>query len=499
MSEFFSYTTPEKAGISSKKVLDFLHEFEHYGMFLHSCILIKGHEVFTEFYRKPFRKDELHRMYSISKSFVSMALGILIDEGKVNLDDKILKFFPEYEDKTTDEYFRNMTIEDMLKMATVFTKGTTYSAKKPGYLEPNWVDTFFNVESSHPSGTVFNYDTSASYMLDVVVEKITGMPFLEFLKQRALLKTGFSESARCLKAPEGYSWGGSAVLASSLDLARFARLVMDGGKYNGEQLLPEWYIKKATSSLIDNGQEGFLSVTHGHGYGYQIWRTQDDTISFIGMGHQLAVMMPKEDLLFVCTADLQGYPGASNVIYMNLINNIKNVIDEKNLPEDSNALSALKSYCESREYPVYPGNTSSYVGEYIKDKTYILGSNPMGITDLCITWDNDGNAVMKYTNDQGIKELKFGIGKAVIDEFPQDGYFGDTIGKDGGRRYRCISSGAWTTENTLHIKADLIDDYFGNLSIILCFKGDEIGVYMQPHAEWFLMEYNGFAGGKIKE
>ena len=123
----------------------------------------------------------------------------------------------------------------------------------------------------------------------------------------------------------------------------------------------------------------------------------------------------------------------------------------------------------------------------------------MGITDLCITWDNDGNAVMKYTNDQGIKELKFGIGKAVIDEFPQDGYFGDTIGKDGGRRYRCISSGAWTTENTLHIKADLIDDYFGNLSIILSFKGDEIGVYMQPHAEWFLMEYNGFAGGKIKE
>ena len=499
MSEFFSYTTPEKAGISSEKVVAFLREFEHYGMFLHSCILIKGHEIFTEFYRKPFRKDELHRMYSISKSFVSMALGILIDEGKVNLDDKILKFFPEYEDKTTDEYFRNMTIEDMLKMATVFTKGTTYSAKKPGYLEPNWVDTFFNVESSHPSGTVFNYDTSASYMLDVVVEKITGMPFLEFLKQRALLKTGFSESARCLKAPEGYSWGGSAVLASSLDLARFARLVMDGGKYNGEQLLPEWYIKKATSSLIDNGQEGFLSVTHGHGYGYQIWRTQDDTISFIGMGHQLAVMMPKEDLLFVCTADLQGYPGASNVIYMNLINNIKNVIDEKNLPEDSNALSALKSYCESREYPVYPGNTSSYVGEYIKDKTFVLGKNPMGITDLCITWDNDGNAVMKYTNDQGIKELNCGRGTAVIDEFPQDGYFGDTIGKDGGRRYRCISSGAWTTENTLHIKADLIDDYFGNLSIILSFKGDEIGVYMQPHAEWFLMEYNGFAGGKIKE
>ncbi len=498
MAEFFTYTTPEKAGISSKKVLEFLKEFEHYGMNFHSIILIKGHEIFTEFYRKPFKKNELHRMYSISKSFVSLAIGILVDEGKVSLDDKILKFFPEYDNAVTDEYVRNMTIEDMLKMSTVFSYGTTYSAKRSAFLEPNWIDTFFNVESSHPSGTVFNYDTSASYMLDVVVERITGMPFLEFLKQKALLATGFSEDARCLKAPEGHSWGGSAVLASSLDLARFARLVMDKGEWNGKQLLPKEYIEKAISKQIDNAQEGFLSVTHGHGYGYQIWRTQDETFSFVGMGIQLAICMPKEDLLFVCTADFQGYPAATTVVYMNVINGLKNVIGTTPLSEDKCAHDELVRYCESREYPVYPGDTKSKVGEYIKGKTYILGENPMGITDVSFDFDDDGNGVMKYTNAQGVKELKFGIGKTIIDEFPQDGYFGDTIGVSGGRRYRCIASGAWTMPQTLHIKADLIDDYFGNLSIIANFKGDEIGLYMQPHAEWFLLEYNGFAGGKIK-
>ncbi len=497
MSDYFRYTTPENAGISSTDVLKLLKEFEHLGVYFHSIILIKGHEIFTEFYRKPFKKDELHRMYSISKSFVSLAIGILIDEGKIRLDDKILKFFPEYDNTVTDAYLRDMTIEDMLKMSTVFSYGTTYSAKRPGYLEPNWIDTFFNVESSHPAGTVFNYDTSASYMLDVVVERITGMPFLEFLKHKALLNTGFSEDARCLKAPEGHSWGGSAVLASSLDLARFARLVMDGGSWDGEQLLPSDYIKKAISKQIDNAQEGFFSVTHGHGYGYQIWRTQDNTFSFLGMGVQLAICMPEEDLLFVCTADLQGYPGATTCVYMNVINGLKNVISEMPLPEDSDAFKRLCDYCDSREYPVYPGEASTRISEQIKGKTFVLGSNPMGINTIAVTWDNDGNAILKYTNAQGNKELKFGIGKTVIDEFPQDGYFGDTIGKDGGRRYRCIASGAWTTENTLHIKADIIDDYFGNLSIILSFKGDKIGVYMQPHAEWFLNEYRGFAGGKI--
>ena len=152
-----------------------------------------------------------------------------------------------------------------------------------------------------------------------------------------------------------------------------------------------------------------------------------------------------------------------------------------------------------KEYPVYPGKATTEVGEKIKGKKFMLNENRMGISEIAFDYDNDGNGVMKYTNSQGYKELKFGIGKAVIDEFPQDGYFGDTIGVDSGRRYRCISSGAWTTENTLHIKADVIDDYFGNVSIIVNFKGDEIGIYMQPHAEWFMQEYNGFAGGKIAE
>ena len=499
MCNYFNYTTPEKAGISSKSVIKFMDELEHYGLYLHSFALVKGHDIFAEAYRAPFKKGEKHRMYSVSKSFTSMAMGILIGEGKVKLTDTVLKYFPEYEDKVTDPYVRNLTIEDCLLMATAFSYGTTYGAKRAPFLEPDWVHTFFNVDSSHPSGTVWNYDTSGSYMVGVIVEKVTGMPFIEYLKEKALLKIGCAEDMTCLKAPEGYAWGGSAVLSSTIDLARFARLVMDMGEWNGEQLIPRDYVENATSKKIDNGQEGFFTFCEGHGYGYQIWRTLDNTFSFLGMGAQLAICMPEEDLLFVCTADVQGYPGSYATIYMNLWKHIKEVIGKDSLPEDKASYDALVKKCESLEYPVYPGKASTEVGEKIKGKKFMLNENRMGISEIAFDYDNDGNGVMKYTNSQGYKELKFGIGKAVIDEFPQDGYFGDTIGVDSGRRYRCISSGAWTTENTLHIKADVIDDYFGNVSIIVNFKGDEIGIYMQPHAEWFMQEYNGFAGGKIAE
>ena len=121
----------------------------------------------------------------------------------------------------------------------------------------------------------------------------------------------------------------------------------------------------------------------------------------------------------------------------------------------------------------------------------------MGITRLAVKLSED-EGVLCWENAQGYKELPFGIGKTVISTFPQDGYFGDTIGRPGDHRYRCISSGAWTEDHKLRLKVDLIDDYFGNLTIHLSYKGDGLGLYMERHAEFFLDEYQGFAGGKLE-
>ena len=91
-----------------------------------------------------------------------------------------------------------------------------------------------------------------------------------------------------------------------------------------------------------------------------------------------------------------------------------------------------------------------------------------------------------------------GIGKAVIGEFPQDGYSTEILGKPGDRRFRSIASGAFTDERTLHIKCDIIDDYFGNLNIIAIFENDTISLFMRPNAQMFLGEYRGFVSGSLK-
>ena len=138
-----------------------------------------------------------------------------------------------------------MTIRDMLIMATPFDKNAY-----DGDRDENWIEAFFREKCTHPAGTIFDYNTAATYMLDVIVEKVAGKDFLEYLKDRALRETGFSENSWCVKSPEGYAWGGSGVMATTRDLARFAQLMMNGGKWNGKQLISEEYVKGKTISIL---------------------------------------------------------------------------------------------------------------------------------------------------------------------------------------------------------------------------------------------------------
>ncbi len=499
MKEFFNIITPEQAGIPSAKIIDFMDGLERFGIYLHSFLLMKGNDIFAESYRKPFKKDELHRMYSVSKTFAAMSLGILIGDGVVDINAPIIKYFPEYDNEDVHPNIKNMTIEHILKMTTCYPYGSTYSAVGVPDKVPDWLDTFFCCKTTHPSGTLYNYDSSASYMLAVLVERITGKPFMELLKDRALSKIGFSKDARCLKAPGGHSWASSAVLCSTRDLARLARLTMLGGEWDGKQLLPHDFVKAATTRQVDSDQTGFPDTFHGQGYGYQIWMTMEGSYSFIGMGEQLAVCMPDKDLLFVCTSDHQGLEGiARQTIYIELMHHIKDCICDCPIPENKADYDKLTEKINNLEYPLYKGAHSSPVFDKYNGKTFILNNNTMGISEITFTVDKDGNGKIDYINAQGEKTIDFGIGKAVMGVFPQDGYSTEILGKPGDRRFRSIASGAFTDDRTLHIKCDVIDDYLGNLNIIATFENDTLALFMKPNAQMFLGEYKGFTSGKLK-
>lgn len=485
------FCSPESKGVSSENILKFVKKLDDLRFASHDFIIMRGGEVLYEAYWKPFNKDFLHRMYSVTKSFVSIAVGFLEQDGLISLDDKIEKYFPDEIKDQEDENMHNLTIRNMLMMATSKTGKFWFDSRCE-----NRVKFYFeSILETRVPGTTYTYDSPGSFVLGSMVENLTGKTLIEYLREKCLDKIGFSKEAYCLKCPGGHTWSDSALICSARDLMLVAQFMLNKGKWNGEQILNEEYATTAVSKLVDNNglnDAEFDSM----GYGYLIWRTFDNSFFFNGMGSQFAICVPDKDMVVIYNADNQGKVYAKNMFFNYLYDMVIRPAVDEALPENPEAQKELEEYTENLTLAYAQGEHTSPLVEKINNKTYIMGKNRMEITKLRLSFNDDGKGgVLYYTNAQGDKEIPFGIGENVYALFPQDGYSDEIGSQPGGRRYNCAASAAWDMPNSLMIKVQIIDKYFGNLHIRIGFNQDKIGVTMMKAAEDFLGEYQGHAGG----
>lgn len=483
----FNYTTPESMGVNSKDIKKYIEVLERANLSTHNIIIARGNSILYENYWAPFHKDFLHRMYSVTKSYVSLAIGCLEEEGKINLDDKIGKYFPEEIKEQKNEEFHNQTIRDMLCMSTTKVDNGWFEARCE-----DRVKYYFDNNSTHqrPSATAFEYDSAGSLVMGALVEKLTGKPLLEYLREKFLDEIGFSKEAHILKCPGGHSWSDSALLCTPIDLLKTARFVMNGGKWNGKQLLNEDYIKKATSKVVDNSMMGYGNVDM-QGYGYQFWRTVQDSYFFNGMGCQFAVCIPHKDMIFVYNGDNQGNLAAKQIVIQSFFDIIVDNTKDETVAVNENDVNALCEYSKNLKLMTAKGEKTSEYQKEIDGVTFVAKENPMGITKFSLAFDN-GKGKFYYTNAQGDKTIEFGMCENEFGLFPQEGYSKE-VGSvpTSGHFYKYAASAAWTEEKKLFIKVQIIDDYFGILGITIGFNGNKAGIFMQKVAEDFLDEYQG--------
>ena len=488
----FEYVTPESVGISSKQVLKFIKTLDNYNFCTHSIIMARGNKIFAEAYYAPFTKDTLHRMYSVTKSFVSIAIGMAQDDGLLSIDDKFVKYFPEYEDRwKDDEWLKETTLKDMLKMEGCFRNGEDWFMTGT----KDRTEVYFRTHADKIPGTFFQYDSAGSYMLGVIVEKVTGKPFLEYMKEKALAELGFFPEAYCLKAPGGYSWGDSGLMCRPIDLLTVARLVMEKGSVNNKQYISRDYIEQAVKKQVCNYAFCYNSV-HSYGYGYQIWKMPRDGFAFFGMGDQLVICDPKTDFVFVVTSDNQGSQNSRNIIFHTLYEEIIEKLSQP-VEESPEAYKELKEYTENLKLFALSEESDSILLEKINNKKYVLGENNMGIEYVEFSFEGK-KGLLKYKNKQGEKVLPFGVGYNEFAKFPEEGY-SDMVGTEyaRGNRYDCACSADFPEENKLRIKVQVIDKYFGNGGFVFSFKDTRIGVEMKVTAEHFMKEYYGTAEGVL--
>ena len=288
----------------------------------YSVLISYNGQRIQEDYFNPCTKDTLHRMFSITKSYTALGVCALAAEGKISLNDPIIRYFPDYTPTDPHPYLANMTIQDLLDMRTCH-KTTTYK------LDPsvNWVESFFITKPDHRSGQIFKYDTSAAHTMAALINRVSGQRMLDYLRQIYLDAIGFSKEAHVLKDPFGDEIGGSGLLARPEDILVTAEFLM--ALYKGDwrknylQLVHGCYDEAffdRYAALIRQCMTCRSATLHEaktldecQGYGSQFWILRNGVMMY-GMGGQYAAFYPEEDLIIVTTADTQSLQGGTQYI-----------------------------------------------------------------------------------------------------------------------------------------------------------------------------------------
>lgn len=485
----FEKITPEQAGVSSDQVTKFIKAIKARQFFTHGILMMKDGKIFAEEYWKPFHKDFCHRMYSQTKSFVGVAIGLLLEEGKLSLQDKIADHFPEKIDGELNPYLAEQTIRDMLTMCTCGQPGNWFVSS-----DPDRTHYYFNHDGDRrPSGGYFEYDSAGSQVLSSLVEKLSGKTLLDYLKEKLFNRMGTFQTATILQTPNGDSWGDSAMVCTLRDMASFAQLVMNYGTWEGERLMNEEYLREATAKQVDNRESAHYGV-YRTGYGYQIWRTERNGFAFLGMGHQITMCFPDKNVLFTYYSDNQGDGNIGRELMGgNFIDMILDEMQDTPLPENKAAQKRYRAMTKHLELRAVQGQEDSPFRQELNGTKYICQPNSMGIKEFTFRFTSAKKGKFCYTNAQGKKTIPFGVNHNVFGKFPQLGYANDKgrVATQDGFMYDDAVSLAWTEDKKLLLCVQIIDRYFGNFSVVFAFKDDIATAHFNKAAEAFLNEYQG--------
>lgn len=477
------HAAPEQTGVPADCIMRMMERLEKRRIPMHSLLIMRRGKLICESYYAPCRADTLHRMFSITKSFTAVAIGLLADEGRLSLDDRIVDYFPEKVPAAVHPYIAAMTIRDMLMMRTCHEK-TTYKLD----MDRDWVESFFTTPPTHPAGTVFHYDTSSAHTLCALAEKLSGMDMLDYIKEK-LAPVGFSEDSYLLKDPFGVSIGGSGLVATSMDILKFGLFLYREGNIDGAQLLSASYIREATSCLTATAVTAPLP-SEACGYGMQIWRTEKNGYVCYGMGGQLVIVLPDFDLICVTTADTQDISGGNQQIYDALYEEVLPCISDSPLPAAED--TRYQRFLSSRTLHVPAGRTASPLAKKISARRYRVQDSDFSFLQIDIP-DPSQDAETENAQTDGV--LTFGYRGA---EYRID--FGMGYPKSGLLPLydlRCVSSGVWLSDDTLYVKVQVIDSCVGSIHLQFSFQGGRLTLFMRKREENLFEEFTGHLVGTV--
>ena len=449
----FVRATPESQGISSDLFAALLRELDaSKDTDMHHFMALRHGKVICECNFAPYPKGMWHITHSMCKSITGMAIGMLIEEGKLKLNENIYDIFSDHMNAFSKIFRPVITVENLLTM----TSGVTFN--ESGIVSGNdWLGSFLNASVNGKPGTEFQYNSLNTYVLSAIVTKRTGETLTEYLTPRLFGPLGITKYywETC---PKGITKGGWGLFLCAEDMAKLGQLYLQKGKWNGQQLVSEYWIEISTARHLKTQNDTY-------GYGYQLWMEQrPGSFEYNGMLGQNVIIYPDMDMVLVTNAGNKEM--FQDCIMLNIIRKYfpVNYHPADVLPENPLSYSLLKRLCGELENGENNNNRSTSLRggwkrnvvsrrkhsdkkysyrisaavdrpsdhhsfmRTVSGRTYVMeqqniGIAPLfvqvfhnnmtdGISEISFTYDA-GNFCVSFTEGEVIHKLPVGFGKAA--------------------------------------------------------------------------------------
>ena len=293
---------------------------------LHSIMILKHGEVVYEKWLNGQSAETPHQMYSVSKTFTATAVGLAINEGKLNLSDPVVKFFPDKLPAEQSDNLKAMTVRDLLTM----TCGHDVEPNSQNRDSVDWVEFFLAWPVIHKPGEYYLYNSIGTYMLSAIVQKVTGEKLIDYLDTR-LFQPLHIARPEWDESPQGINCGGWGLQLKTEDMAKMGQLFLQKGVWNGKQIVPAEWLKEMSSYQVPSAPSGTrfdelekagLNKDNNdwvQGYGDQMWICRHNAFRADGFAGQYIMVFPDRDAVLVLTTSSSLYQPYIDLIWEYLL------------------------------------------------------------------------------------------------------------------------------------------------------------------------------------
>jgi CubicO group peptidase (beta-lactamase class C family) len=447
--------TPEAAGVSSQAIRAFLDAVAGSKHEMHSLILMRHGQNVAEGWWQPYRATTPQTLYSLSKSFTSTAVGLAVADGKLKVTDRVIDFFPDQSPGGVSKNLHAMQVQHLLTMSAGHSADTAPLITH----EQDWVKAFLALPVEHAPGSTFVYNSGATYMLSAIVQKVTGQKLIDYLRPR-LFKPLRARVVQWATCPRGINTGGWGLSITTDTLAKFGQLYLQQGQWNGAPLLPEAWVREATTFKIqqpatapgsDLAQLKQTSDWH-QGYAYQFWRCRHDGFRGDGAFGQYCIVLPKQDAVIAITSATADMQGLLNLVWEHLLPGLR----DKPLPVTAASSSKLQEQLAALTLPVPAGSKTSPTGARINARSFTLESNSLGAKSVALRFDGDA-CKFELTTATGSFDVDCGLGRWADGTTSMPGTppeISELVGPPVGpqRPANVGAAGAWKDPNTFQMQ-----------------------------------------------